>query len=267
MKRPNRKTIADLRALRGRRQLAMLRVETLEEAEAAERAEIDMVSVPPSLMLDPAFRDAAPTVFAVPGDNFFEIGTAEDFIRWAFRLYKAGADAVYCSAGTETVRRLAGEGIPVCGHVGLIPSKATWTGGFKAVGKTFETAQLVWKQVKALEEAGAFAAEIEVVPEAIASEISRRTSLFMISMGAGAGCDAQYLFSDDVLGANRGHVPRHARTYRNFAAEYARLQAERIGAYREFADDVRSGTYPQAGHKVEADGETVSRFRDWLEAQ
>ncbi|MFC6489772.1 3-methyl-2-oxobutanoate hydroxymethyltransferase [Nitratireductor sp. GCM10026969] len=267
MKKPNRKTVADLRALRGVRPLAMLRVETLEEAEAAERAGIDMVSVPPPLMLDPAFREAAPTRFAIPGDNFYEIGTTEDFIRWAFRLYKAGADAVYCSAGTHTIRRLAEEGIPVCGHVGLIPSKATWTGGFKAVGKTLETAQLVWRQVQALEEAGAFAAEIEVVPEAIATEIAQRCTLFMISMGAGAGCDAQYLFSDDVLGANTGHVPRHARTYRNFAAEFARLQEERVGAYREFASDVRSGAYPEAGHKVAADEELLARFRDWLEAQ
>ncbi|WP_204307647.1 3-methyl-2-oxobutanoate hydroxymethyltransferase, partial [Klebsiella pneumoniae] len=84
------------------------------------------------------------------------------------------------------------EGIPVCGHVGLIPSKATWTGGFKAVGKTAQSALDIWRQTKALDEAGAFAAEIEVVPVAVATAISERTSLFMISMGAGAGCDAQY---------------------------------------------------------------------------
>ena len=94
----------------------------------------------------------------------------------------------------------ATKAFPVCGHVGLIPSQATWTGGFRAVGKTADTAMLVWSQVKALEEAGAFAAEIEVVPVDIASAISERTSLFMISMGAGAGCDAQYLFAEDVLG-------------------------------------------------------------------
>lgn len=155
MKVSRRMTVEDLRALRGRRQLVMLRVETLEEAEAAERAGIDMVSVPPALMLEPAFRDAAPSLFSVPGDNFYEIGTTDDFVRWAFRLYKASADAVYCSAGSATIARLAADGIPVCGHVGLIPSKATWTGGFKAVGKTLESAQRVWRQVKALEEAGA----------------------------------------------------------------------------------------------------------------
>ena len=84
-----RPTVADLRAMKGQRRLTMLRVMTLEELEAAERAGIDIVSVPPDLMLDPRFRDAAPGIFAMPGDNFFEIGTADDFMRWAFRLYKA----------------------------------------------------------------------------------------------------------------------------------------------------------------------------------
>lgn len=93
-----------MRAVRVKRQLTMLRVLTLEELEAAERAGVDIVSVPPDPMLDPRFLDAAPGIFAMPGDNFYEIGGPEDFVRWAFRLYKATADAVYCSAGFNTVR-------------------------------------------------------------------------------------------------------------------------------------------------------------------
>ena len=65
---------------------------------------------------------------------------------------------------TQVIARLAAEGVPVVGHVGLIPSRRTWTGGFKAVGRTAESARLVWQQIRALEDAGAFAAEIEVVP-------------------------------------------------------------------------------------------------------
>jgi 3-methyl-2-oxobutanoate hydroxymethyltransferase len=159
-----------------------------------------------------------------------------------------------------TVRRLRDEGIPVCGHSGLIPSQATWTGGFKAVGKTAETARLVWNQVKALEEAGAFAAEIEVVPSEVAAAISARTSLVLISMGAGAGCDAQYLFADDVLGSNTGHVPRHAKVYRNFAAEYERLQQERVAAFSEYVADVRGGVYPEARHQVGIEAEELRQF-------
>src|SRR5690606_4800864 len=132
MKR-NRPTVADLRAMKGKKQLTMLRVLTLDEAEAAEKAGIDIVSVPPELVTDPRYREVAPTLFTMPGENFFEIGTGDDFVRWAFRMYKAGADAVYCSASYATIKRMADEAIPVIGHVGLIPSRRTWTGGFKAV--------------------------------------------------------------------------------------------------------------------------------------
>ncbi|MDZ4094295.1 MAG: 3-methyl-2-oxobutanoate hydroxymethyltransferase [Paracoccaceae bacterium] len=266
-KRPIRPTVADLRALRGQRQLSMLRVETLQEAEAAGRAGIDMLSIPPALIHDPQFRDAAPEAFAIPGDNFYEIGTSDDFLRWAFPLYKAGADAVYCSSSLGTIRALADHAIPVCGHVGLIPSKATWTGGFKAVGKTLQSAQRVWHQIRALEQAGAFAAEIEVVPHSICNAIAERSSLFLISMGAGPGGDAQYLFSDDVLGQNTGHIPRHAKVYADFAAERARLQGLRVQAFRAFATDVKDGSYPAPQHMVDADPDVTAAFRDWLAGQ
>ncbi|WP_313293241.1 3-methyl-2-oxobutanoate hydroxymethyltransferase [Rhizobium rhizoryzae] len=255
----NRPTVADILAIKGKRQLSMLRVVTLEEAQAAEKAGIEMVSVPPAL-LGPAFREAAPTVFAIPGLEYGDFVTAKEYLRAAFHAMRAGGDAVYCAASLGIIRRLRDEGIPVCSHVGLIPSKATWTGGFKAVGKTAESAFAIWNAVKALEEAGAFAAEIEVVPAEVAALISSKTSLFMISMGAGAGGDAQYLFADDVLGQNRGHVPRHAKTYRNFAAEYDRLQQERVAAFTEFRQDVQSGAYPADRHNVAVSADELARF-------
>lgn len=260
-----RRTVADLLALKGKRQLSMLRVVTLEEAEAAEKAGIEMVSVPPAL-LTPAFREAAPTVFAVPGLEYGDFVSADEYLRAAFKAMRAGGDAVYCAASISIIRRLRDEGIPVCSHVGLIPSKATWTGGFKAVGKTATSALAVWQAVKDLEEAGAFAAEIEVVPDEVAALISENTSLFMISMGAGAGCDAQYLFADDVLGQTRGHVPRHAKTYRHFAAEFDRLQQERIAAFREFHDDVQDGAYPEACHTVGITADELAAFRAAMNA-
>ena len=255
-----RPTVADLRAMKGKRQLTMLRVLTMDEAEAAERAGVDIVSVPPELVLDPQYRDAAPSLFTMPGDNFYEIGTADDFVRWAFRLYKASADAVYCSAGFATVKRLADDNIPVIGHVGLIPSRATWTGGFKAVGKTADSAMQIFEAVKQYEAAGAIGAEIEVVPVEVAKAISERTSLIMLSMGAGTGCDAQYLFAEDVLGQNRGHMPRHSKVYRNFAAEYDRLQQERIAAFSEFVADVDSKAYPEERHIVRMDPGELDEF-------
>lgn len=255
-----RPTIHDLRANKGKRQYTMLRVMNLEEAEAAERAGVDIVSIPPELLLNPQYRDAAPTLFSMPGENFFEIGTADDFIHWSFKMYKASADAVYCSAGYATIKRMADEAIPVIGHVGLIPSRRTWTGGWKAVGKTAESAKEILAAVRQLEAAGAFGAEIEVVPVEVAEEISKRTSLFLMSMGAGAGCDAQYLFAEDVLGQNRGHMPRHSKVYRNFAAEYDRLQGERIAAFSEFVADVKSGSFPEERYIVRMDTAEREKF-------
>ncbi|MEQ1940195.1 3-methyl-2-oxobutanoate hydroxymethyltransferase [Mesorhizobium sp. CN5-321] len=259
-----RPTIADLRAIKGKRQLTMLRVTTMEEAEAAEKAGIDIVSITPELILDPAYREVAPSLFSMPGENFYEIGTADDFVRWAFKMYKAGADAVYCSASIATIKRMADEAIPVIGHVGLIPSRRTWTGGFKAVGKTADSAMEIFEAVRQLEAAGAFGAEIEVVPVEVAEAISKRTSLFLLSMGAGTGCDAQYLFAEDILGTNRGHMPRHSKVYRNFAAEYDRLQQERIAAFKEYVSDVESRTYPEEKHIVRMPPAELKAFLDRL---
>lgn len=258
-------TVADLLANRGKHQYAMLRVETLDEAAAAQAAGVELLSIPPAMIHDPRFRQVAPTAFAFPGDNYYEIGDTAAFMRWAMPLIKAGADGVYCSGSISTVRELAEHAVPVCGHVGLIPSKATWTGGFKAVGKTLDSAKWVWEACAALEDAGAFAAEIEVVPASITAAIAERTSLFLISMGAGAGGHAQYLFTDDVLGQNRGHIPRHAKVYADFRAEEDRLQQLRITAMSAFADDVHEGRYPAPQHLVGAEADVVAAFRDWLE--
>ncbi|MBN9274180.1 MAG: 3-methyl-2-oxobutanoate hydroxymethyltransferase, partial [Mesorhizobium sp.] len=161
-------------------------------------------------------------------------------------------------------KRMADEAIPVIGHVGLIPSRRTWTGGFRAVGKTADSAMEIFEAVRQLEAAGAFGAEIEVVPVEVAEAISKRTSLFLLSMGAGTGCDAQYLFAEDILGANRGHMPRHSKVYRNFAAEYDRLQQERIAAFREYVADVESKAYPEEKHIVRMPPAELKAFLDRL---
>lgn len=85
--------------------------------------------------------------------------------------------------------------------------------------------------------------------------------MIMLGMGAGPHADAQYLFSEDVLGHTAGHKPRHAKTYRNFAAEFERLQRERIAAYREFIADVRTGSYPEPQHVVPIADEELAAFK------
>ena len=260
-----RPTIADLRARKGKGQLSMLRVMTLDEAAAAELAGVDIVSVPSELVTHPRYREVAPSLFSMTGQTHLEAGSRDDYLRWACKMMLAGADAVYCSGGLGTVEHVAREHIPVVGHVGLVPSRATWTGGFKAVGKTAESALALYNEIKAYEAAGAFAVEVEVVPVEVATEISKRVGILMWSMGAGPGCDAQYLFAEDILGTNRGHMPRHSKVYRNFAAEFERLQAERVAAFREFLADVDSGRYPEEGHVVRMAPEQMASFKALLE--
>ncbi len=247
--RHKRMTIADLRAAKGKRQLSMLFVENTDEAKAAAAAGIDVLSIIQPIWT-PEMREAAGNCFVQVGLLYGDLVTAEDYMRAAHKAIQMGADAVYCAASLDTVAKLAAEGIPVIGHVGLIPSKATWTGGFKAVGKTAASAMEVYKLCKQLEAAGAVGVEIEVVPPQVTAEIAKRTSLVLLSMGAGIGGDAQYLFSEDVLGYTKAHRPRHAKVYRNFRAEFDRLQAERIAAFKEFKADVDSGAYPEDKHLV-----------------
>lgn len=186
MARKKPPTVAEVFANKGKYQYSMMRVTSWDELAAAQEAGIDMCSVPPELLVDPKFRDVAPSIFAIPGKGLWDnSGPTDDFLRWGFEMIKAGADAVYCAASFQTIRRMADEGIPVIGHVGLIPHTCTWTGGFKAVGKTAESAMQIWDKVKRYEDAYAFGMEIEVVPPDIAAEISKRTPLFMVSMGSG----------------------------------------------------------------------------------
>ena len=259
-----RPTVADIRANKGKYQYTMMRVENWEELAAAEAAGIDMCSVPPELLVQKQFRDVAPSIFAVPGMNYYEGGDTGFFIDWSFKMLKAGADAVYCSASLQTVKRLAEESVPVIGHVGLIPSKSTWTGGFKAVGKTADSAMRVYEACKRYEDVGAFGVEIEVVPPEVTAEISKRTSLFMVSMGGGKGGDCQYLFACDVLGTNTGHVPRHSKQYSNLSKEFDRIQEMRIGAFKQWVGEVQSGAWPDTPYIVSAPKAEMDAFKKMI---
>jgi 3-methyl-2-oxobutanoate hydroxymethyltransferase len=260
-----RLTVAELLALKGTRQLSMLHLENLDEARAAAAARIDLLSIETPIW-SAAMREAAGDCFVFVGLQYGQLATFDDYVRAAHDAILLGGDAVYCAASLEIVSRLRAEGIPVCGHTGLIPSRRTWTGGFKAVGRTAESAAFVYRQVRELEQAGAFAAEIEVVPARVTAEIAKRTSMLLLSMGGGTGAHAQYLFSVDVLGYTPGHRPRHAKVYRDFRTELDRLQQERIAAFEEYAADVDSGRYPEEQHLVDIADDEFDAFTAQLEA-
>lgn len=253
----NRRTVADMRALKAAgKKISMLYVTTTEEAAAADAAGIHMLSIE-GRFFTPEMREAAGSCFIQVGLPYggwgtFQgrhLATAEDYLRTAYHFTAMGGDCFYCAASQEIQKTLCDNHVPIVAHVGLIPSYIRWT-GFRAVGKTAAEALAIWQQVKQLEAIGCFGAELEVVPDRVAAEISKHTPMIMLGMGAGPGADAQYLFSEDVLGHTSGHKPRHAKTYRNFRAEYDRLQRERIAAYGEFIADVNSGAYPAAEHVV-----------------
>jgi 3-methyl-2-oxobutanoate hydroxymethyltransferase len=84
--------------------------------------------------------------------------------------------------------------------------------------------------------------------------------LLLWSMGAGAGCDAQYLFAMDILGEHKGKMPRHSKVYRNFAAEYDRLQRERVAAFSEFRADVENGSFPEDRYLLHMAPEELATF-------
>jgi 3-methyl-2-oxobutanoate hydroxymethyltransferase len=265
----NRPTVADIRAMKARGQkISMLYVTTLEEAAAAAAAGIDMLSIE-GRFFSPDMREAAGNCFVqvgLPYGPFGNLVTGEDYLRAAYHFTALGGDCFYCAASLDIQKLLCDNGVPIVAHVGLIPSQCTWTGGFKAVGKTASSAKAVWDHVKRLEAIGCFGAELEVVPDRVSEVISKATPMIMLGMGAGPGADAQYLFAEDVLGHTGGHKPRHAKTYRNFAAEFARLQQERIAAFKEFISDVQTTAYPAPQHVVPITDAEFERFMADLKA-
>jgi 3-methyl-2-oxobutanoate hydroxymethyltransferase len=250
----SRLTIKELRAAKGERKFTQLFVRTPDEARAAHEAGVELLVAAERLEGQTcdlaAIRAAAPDCFITFGLPLRGLAGSVEVLREAYRLMDFGGDAVYCPYSFATVEALALEFIPVVGHVGLVPFRSSWTGGMRAVGTIAADAVQVWENTRRFEDAGAIAVEMEVVPREVAAEICRRTSMLVIGLGSGSGCDVQYLFSTDVLGDNQGHVPRHSKVYRDFAAEHARLQRERVAAFREFHDDVVNRAFPAVGQEV-----------------
>jgi 3-methyl-2-oxobutanoate hydroxymethyltransferase len=250
-----------IRALKGKRQLTELNVQSVEQASAAEAAGIDII-VSGDRAAFPARRAAAPNTHFCFGLIYGKPVNADEAKRAAFDALDAGADSIYCAMHFDVIEAMAREGIPVVGHAGLVPQKYRLT-GMRAFGKTVAEARALMNTIRNYENAGAFAVELEVVAEPVATAISKATPLSIISMGSGAGCDVQYLFAIDVLGETKGHIPRHSRVYYNFASEYARLQELRVKAFTHFASDVASGQFPNADELVAlkpAEAEALAAF-------
>lgn len=166
---------------------------------------------------------------------------ADDAVRNALRLVKeGGAEAVKLEGGhkrVQLVKRLVDEEIAVMGHIGLTPQSINKLGAYRVQGKTATAARQLLDDARALEDAGAFAIVLEVVPREIAKLITETVSIPTIGIGAGVHCDIQVLVLHDMLGLSFGKLARFVRPYAN-------LGEAMTEAVSRYADDVRSGTYP-----------------------
>jgi len=264
MLRPRKKhTVYDLQKLKGQRCLTHIHVKSPEEAAAAEEAGVDLMSCsfdsPEAQERLPGLVAAAPNSF-LSGATPHCLASSEEAIRVGFLALELGASSVYCSASPFIIEAMARERIPVVGHLGMVPRHVTWT-NYRAVGKTVDEARQLFQRMKELENAGAYAAELECVPHNLASYLCSQTKLILMSLGSGPGCDTQFLFSDDILGDYDERLPRHAKAYRNFLEEHRRLQRERIAAFGEYIADVKEGRFPEASHLVEMKGDLLEEVK------
>ena len=159
-------------------------------------------------------------------------------------LAETGAAAVKLEGGkemAETIAFLTTRGIPVCGHVGLMPQSVNVAGGFRATGRTQDEAEKITADAQAVADAGAFAVVLEGTLEPVAAAITRQIAIPTIGIGASAECDGQVLVIDDVLGTFNDFTPR-------FVKRYAALGDEISKAAAAYAADVRSRAFPAPEH-------------------
>jgi 3-methyl-2-oxobutanoate hydroxymethyltransferase len=182
----------------------------------------------------------------------------DDAVRNALRLVKeAGAEAVKLEGGRkriQLVKRLVDEEIAVMGHIGLTPQSINKLGAYRVQGKTAAAAKELIDDARALEEAGAFAVVLEVVPREIAKIITESLSIPTIGIGAGVHCDIQVLVLHDMLGLSFGKLARFVRPYAN-------LHETITDAVTRYADDVRNGTYPSDTESYSLPAEAAEELR------
>ena len=183
---------------------------------------------------------------------------ADDAVRNALRLVKeGGAEAVKLEGGhkrVQLVKRLVDEEIAVMGHIGLTPQSINKLGAYRVQGKTAAAARQLLDDARALEDAGAFAIVLEVVPREIASLITESISIPTIGIGAGAGCDIQVLVLHDMLGLSFGKLARFVRPYAN-------IHQVMTEAVTRYADDVRNGTYPSEAESYALPAEAAEELK------
>jgi 3-methyl-2-oxobutanoate hydroxymethyltransferase len=272
-------TILTIQEKKGRGEpITMITAYDYPSAQAADRAGIDSILVGDSLgMVVLGYESTVPVTMDemlhhcravrrgtslayLIGDMPFMSYQADraEAVRNAGRFLKdAGMDAVKLEGGVEvadTVAAITAAGIPVVGHIGFTPQSVGKLGGYRVQGRSAAGARRLLLDAAALEQAGAVMLVIEMVPDRLATEVSRRLQIPAIGIGAGVGCDGQVLVLHDLLGMFDRFTPRFAKRYANLFEEMGR-------ALSEYRDDVAARRFPSA---EQAFGLDEATWAEWL---
>ena len=184
----------------------------------------------------------------------------EDAISNSGKLIKAGADAIKLEGGSvmaETISAIVDVGIPVMGHIGLQPQTTMLSEGYKVQGKTKDSAMLLIKDAKELEDAGVFSIALEMVSHEVAEIISETVSIPTIGIGSGVNCDGQVLVVQDLLGMYDKIKPKFAKRYMN-------LSEDIVKSLENYKEDVEVGTFPAEKNWFSMDGEELKKLREQI---
>ena len=257
-------TVRDLIEIKGKKKITQIFVNSPEEAAAAEEANIDLILAKPTPELR-KIREAAPKTFMTVGIPFLNHSSKNEIVKKAFEIVSLGADSIHCGSWNINFMKYLNEfKIPFQGHAGLVPRRSTWIGGVRAYGKNANEAMQLFRDIKQIEETGAWAVEIECVPKDILGEITKQTNMLTISIGSGSEGDGQFLFADDILGYSSIDLPRHAKKYRDFDKMHKKIQKDRIDAFAEFKKEVLSKKFPNNNHSIGIEKKELLLFRELL---
>lgn len=193
-----------------------------------------------------AVRRGAPNTYVIGDMPFgsYQVSDEEAVINACRFLKEADMDAIKLEGGMRVISRIraiSDAGIVVFGHIGLTPQSSGQLGGFKAQGRTVDSARELIKDAIAIEEAGARALLLEAVPPELTEFISKKLSIPVYSIGAGLPCDGQLLICGDMLGLFQAFTPK-------FVKKYANVAETMVNAFKEYIEDVRSEKFPEDKH-------------------
>jgi 3-methyl-2-oxobutanoate hydroxymethyltransferase len=184
----------------------------------------------------------------------------EDAISNSGKLIKAGADAIKLEGGSvmaETISAIVDVGIPVMGHIGLQPQTTMLSEGYKVQGKTKDSAMLLIKDAKELEDAGVFSIALEMISHEVAEIISETVSIPTIGIGSGVNCDGQVLVVQDLLGMYDKIKPKFAKRYMN-------LSEDIVKSLENYKKDVESSVFPAEKNWFSMDDEELKKLREQI---